>query len=229
MALAIDGSTPAVATQTTGSNHDVTSPSFTPPSGSILVNLWAGNTGTSDTPATPTITDNLGAHLTYSLQDWKSRADSPARDGQAADWTAPVGTGAAMTVTATNGTATANAQAALQVVVVTGQDSVTPVGQHGKSGSASTSTVTISYTATVTGSQGFVAITDWDDKGAMTGGSNATIISSASIPGQISYGFARQSTAGGVAGVTTSFTVNLGAASTNVSWVFVEILPPAAA
>lgn len=223
MALAIDASSPAVATSSTATS---TTASHTPPAGSLSLDLWSGNTHTAHNPATPTITDNLGAHLTYTLNDWQSRADSPNREGQAADWTAPVATSAAMTVSATSGVAAGDSEKhnALQVQVITGQHA-TPVGAHGKSGSASASTIAQSYTATATGSQGFIAVCDWTVAGTMTAGTGCTLIAQGSVAGQFNYGFFRRTTADGTSGGTTTLNVNIGGTSTDLEWTYVEIVP----
>lgn len=228
MALAIDASTPAVVTQTNGAVATVTTASFTPPANSLLLIRWAANSDGGTNPSTPTITDSLGAHLTYTLIDWESRANSPARDGQAAQWWAAVGSSAAMTVTVTSGVAVlTNRQAALHVTVLTGQDAV-PIGAHGKAGSTSTASIAQPYTAQATSGWGFIAISDWDDKGAETAGSGCTLTNggSGSIPGQISYGFLRRTLADDSNGVSNTLNVTLpGGSSTNLSWVYAEVLP----
>lgn len=229
MALAIDSSSPAIATQTVGTTATVTTASFTPPDGSLLLVMWSGNTISNSNPTAPSITDNLGSHLTYTQTDWQSRADSPTVNGQAACWWAPVATGAAMTVTVTTGTATGAREAALKVYVLTGYDTVTPIGAHGKTGSASTSSIAQSYTAQSTGGWGFLADCDWDDTGAHTAGSGCTYTNggTGSIPGQISYGFINRTTADDSNGASNSLNVTLAGTSTNLNWVYTEVNPAA--
>jgi hypothetical protein len=224
VALAIDGSTPAVVTAAT---KTLTTASFTPPAGALLLALWAANSTASTNPGAPAITDNLGVHLTYTRNDWQSRANSPTVDGQAADWTAVVGSSAAQTVTTTNGVSASEFHQALAVMVITGQHA-TPVGAHGQSGSTSASSVAQSFTATATNSWGFIAVCDWDAKGSMTAGTGCTLIGTGTIPTtQISYGIFRRTTADGVNGGTTTMNVNLAGTSTHVSWAYVEIVPAA--
>lgn len=229
MALAIDASTPAIATNTVSGTATVATASFTPPTGALLLIRWAGNTHSPGAPSTPTITDSLGAHLTYTLLDWQSRSDSPTKDGQAAQWWAKVGTSAAMTVTVTNvvGGAATERQAALHVTVITGQDGTTPIGAHGKSGSASASSIGQSYTASATSGWGFLAYCDWDDKGAATAGTGCTLTNggSGSIAGVISYGFIRRSSADDTSGGSNTLNATLPGTSTNLSWVYAEVLP----
>lgn len=229
MALAIDASTPAVVTQPNSTTQTLTTGSFTPPAGALLLIRWAGNSGASESVAQPTITDNLGGHLTYTLLDWQSRADSPTRDGQAACWWAVVGSSAAMTVTVTNQSNPANAadHAALHVTVITGQDAVTPIGAHGKSGSASAASIAQSYTAQATSGWGFIGVCDWDVKGAETAGTGCTLTNggSASISTFITYGFLRRTSADDVNGNSNTLNVTLPGTSTNLSWVYAEVLP----
>jgi hypothetical protein len=228
VALAIDASTPAIAVQATGATATVTTASFTPPAGSLLVIQYAANTIDPTSPATPTITDSLGTPLTYTLQDFSARADTPAADGQAATWTAPVASSTAMTVTVTNQAASPNRHAALRVRVLTGQHA-SPVGAHGKSGSISASSIAQNYTAQATGGWGFIGVIDWSATGAMTAGTGCTVEGSANVGApDITYGFARRTSADDVNGNTNTLNVTLGGASTSVRWTYIEILPDVA-
>jgi hypothetical protein len=229
VALAIDASSPAVATNSSGAAATVQTASFTPPAGALLLIGWSGNSFGGENPAQPTITDSLGAPLTYTLLDWKSRADSPATDGQAAQWTAVVGSSAAMTVTVTSGTTNhgGNERAsALKVWVLTGADT-TGVGAHGKSGSASAGSIAQSYTAQATSGWGFITDCDWDEKGAQTAGTGCTSDGSANLGTAITYGFLRRTSADDVSGNSNTLNVTLPASSTNLLWVYVEVKPTA--
>lgn len=217
MPLAIDASTPAIATQTNGATATVACASFTPPNNSLVYVRWSGNS--TSLPATPTIT---GGSLSYTLIDWQSRNDAPTVDGQAAHWWA-TGAGASMTVTVTNGASSGFRAAALRVLVLTGHDTVTPIGAHGKSGSASAASIAQSYTAQVTGGQGFIAVCDWDVVGAQTAGTGCTLEGSANITTDITYGFVRRTSADGVASASTTLNVTLPGTSTNLAWVYAEI------
>lgn len=220
MALAIDGSTPAAATSSSGT---ATTASFTPPAGSILVIGFAGNSTGGANPSAPTITDNLGAHLTYTLSGWRSRADgSPTVNGQAALWTAEVATSAAMTVSVT----CSLAELAMKVWVFTGQDPVNPLGAFGEAGSASASAVAQSYTAQATSGWGVGAICDWDALGAHTAGTGCTLDGTGNVGGgQISYSFVRRTVADDSNGSSNSLNSILPGTSTNLQWVWQEILP----
>lgn len=222
MALAIDASSPATATQTNGATATVVTASFTPPNNSLLLVRWAANS--TSLPSQPTIS---GGSLTYTLQDWKSKADTPTRDGQAACWIAQVSTGASMTVTVTNQASSGFREAALRVLVITGHNTSTPVGAHGKSGSASASSIAQNYTASATGGQGFISVSDWDALSAMTAGTGCTLEGSATPGGAFTYAFVRRTSADDVNGNTNTLNVTVGGTSTNLSWVYAEILPAA--
>ncbi len=220
MALAIDGSTPAVFTSTSGT---ATSASFNPPAGSILLVFFSGNSNSGANPSAPTITDNLGAHLTYTRHVWRSRADgSPVVNGHAAVWTASVTTGGSMTVSVTQ----AISELACTVIVLTGQHSSTPVGAIGGAGSASASSISQSYTAQATGGWGFIGVCDWDALGSMSIGGSCTMIGTGDVgSGQISYGFGRRTSADDSNGASNSLNINPNGTSTNLQWVWLEILP----
>lgn len=226
MALAIDASSPAgvpgpFATQTTAS--------FTPPNGSLLVVCWAGNSLQSTPANTPTITDNLGTHLTYTLSDWVKYGDAvPTATiaGQAAIWTA-TGTGVAMTISVQNMVSAAS-DSALKVLVFT--DTGTPtLGAHGKANSISALTTAQNYTAAATGGWGVLQWVDWDAKGAPLAGTGCTGEYLDTLPGQISFGTVRRTTADDTVGVTNTLNITTGgsATSTNASWCYLEVLPNA--
>lgn len=226
--LAVDASSPAVATSTTAT---VTTASFTPPANSLLEIRWAGNSQPNTDPGSgPSITDNLGTPLTYTQTDWSHRGDGPAADGQAAIWTAPVVTSAPMTVSVTNNAAGVDANGnALKIRVITDDSGGVPtVGAHGKAGSASAGSIAQSYTAQATGGWGSISVCDWDLKGAETAGTGCSLDGSANVSTLITYGFVRRTTADDVNGNSNTLNVTIPATSANLRWAYVEILPAAA-
>lgn len=226
MALAIDASSPITATNSVSTTATVASASFTPPANSLLVVLWAGDEQSGGSSATPTIT---GGSLTYTLRQWKANGQgTPALNGQAAIWTAPVASSAAMTVTVTQGTLGNFREAALRVLVITDTSQPT-VGTSSKGGQSTGTAVPMAYTATQTGSWGFSVISDWDVKGAETAGTGTTLIGSANIGTAITYGFFRRTTADGTSAATTTINGTLPTASTNLAWAAVEIKAASAA
>jgi hypothetical protein len=227
----LDGSSPAVTTSANATQALATG-SFTPPDLSVLLVAWAGNTASADTPPTPSITDNLGAHLTYTLVDFAA-VGSVGTKGQSAMWTAPVATGAAMTVTVTNNSQTASQWgAALKVWVITGANGGDPVGQFGKNSAVTAGAKTASYTADSTGSRGFLVCQDWDTQGAQTAGTGCTFTGGGTgnnSGGNISYGFLLRTTEDGVAGASTAMNWTVPGTSANLNWVYAEIQPEAKA
>lgn len=220
MALAIDPSTPAVAVQTSNVTTTVTSASFTPPNGALVLVGWAWNTGSGVSPGAPSIA-NSGSALSWSLLGHRARPETAA-DGQAAMWWA-VSAGAAMTVTVTAGASGLNAGAAY-FWVLTGQKLSGPIGASGESG-ANTATTSIAqtYTAQGTGSRGFIAVADWALAGAKTAGTGMTVSASGNAGSEISYGFLRRTNADGVNGVSNSLNVTT-PSSNSLMWVYAEVL-----
>lgn len=226
MALAIDVSSPAVVSTTTGPTP--TSGSFTPPAGAVLLVAFSGDSASPANPGAPTITDNLGTHLTYNLIGWRSRADgSPAVDGQAAMWWAVVGSSVSMTVGVTNNAGAGSRAGALKVWVLTGADTA-GVGASGKVASASAASIAQSYTAQATGGQGFICDADWDNKTAQSAGAGCTSDGSAQVGTALTYGFMRRTTADDSSGVSNSLSLTLPATSTALSWVYAEVKPATA-
>jgi hypothetical protein len=171
----------------------------------------------------PSITDSLGSHLTYTLAQWQSTVS-----GQAAIFTAPVGSSAAMTVTVTNNDTGTFKDAALKVVVVTDTGQPT-VGTSSKGTGPTSTTIPMAYTATATGSWGFAVISDWDAAATESGGTGTTLISTGTTA-DINWGQFRRTTADGVSGSTTTINATFSVASGgHAQWAAVEILPNAGA
>lgn len=226
--VAVDASSPAVATQATNTVATVTTVSFTPPANSLLLIQWSCDQLTGGIAA-PTITDNLGTHLTYTLTDWQSLADSPNAHGQSASWTAPVATSQAMTVTVTTGSVSGERVSALKISVMTDPGGQPLAGAHGKAGSTSASSIAQNYTAQRTGGMGFIGVDDFDQIGAESAGTGCTLIASANVSTAITYGFVRRTNADDSGGATNTLNVTIPGTSTNLNWTYVEIIPPSAA
>jgi hypothetical protein len=211
--------------------------SFTPPSLALLVVGYAGNSTSGASPPAPTITDNLGTHLTYSLINNSALPDTPAGvNGQAAMWWANVYVSSAMTITCTNGDAS-NGQAVWATVWTDPVNGTIPrIGAVSEGGQATGTTVAGSYTAKGNGSRGVMAMVDWDQDGPDTAGTGTTLTGGGSSnfgtkPGAAFYTatFALRSAADGVAGSTTTLNITQPSASANVRWVAAEVMsgPPA--
>lgn len=134
----------------TASTTAVTTASFTPPSGALLVAAVAADSG--DDPVVS------GGGLT-----WTRRVRNI--DGGIDLWTAPVVTGASMTVSVAITDTGVGQGAALKVYVVTGHNSVNPIGNTG-TGSTTTPNATVTgYTSSGEG-RGFCIARDGINLGA---------------------------------------------------------------
>ena len=167
MPVVVDTSTPALASNTSAGTATITSPSFTPVGGSLLLVTWAANSASaSDVPAAPSITDSLGSHLTYTRAQFATPGSVGANvGGQAAIWTAPVpASPSGMTVSVTDNDTAGHAQSTLQVWVLTGVNTASPVSVSGVGVLSPAGTVVSqAYTAGVTGGMGFLAGCDWNN------------------------------------------------------------------
>lgn len=106
------------------------SASFTPANNSLLVVMLSVTSGQNADVATPmTITDSLGTPLTYTKRVTNGRTGD--YKAQSVVWTAPVTTGAAMTVTFDCGSY-AIYSAGWFVYEITGHDTTTPTGGTAK-------------------------------------------------------------------------------------------------
>lgn len=149
MPLTVETS-PALATAT-GTDPAPVTGSFTPPDASLLV-----ATVIASSSVAPAVS---GGSLTW------TRQIRDTTEGSAEIWTAPVVTGASMTVTVT--TTGTNARAALKVDVVTGHQLSSPIGTTG-TGVTATDDITITgYTSTGEG-RGFCAAMDGFSSGSPT-------------------------------------------------------------
>lgn len=173
MVMAISGTGPAAVNSLSATTATIATASFTPPANSLLLVLWSGNTtSVSNVPATPTITDNLGTHLTYTLVQLANPttiSNTTQVGGQAAIWWAKVTTSAAQTVTVTNQAASGNREQEMRVIVLTGADLVTPIASSGvNKTTTSASSFSQSYTPARSGGSAFMAMCDWNNANTTT-------------------------------------------------------------
>jgi hypothetical protein len=226
VALAIDVSSPAIASSNTAApSQTATTASFTPPANSLLVVMATGDSFSSSSNATFTVTDNLGAHLTYTQRMLSQSTDVPAAGGGAVIWTAPVTVSAAMTVSVTDNSGSGQGDIGAQVQVLTDGGTLPTVGANGKASSATASTtLAASLTATLTGSWSFGCAHDWNATGNMTAGvAGNTLISTVSFTGNSSHGFFRRTTADGVNASSTTITATYGGSTSAKRVGLVEI------
>lgn len=224
--LALDASSPASVYSTTTS---ATTASFTPPANSLVVVWLRYNTGNGETGVSdPTITDSLGAHLTYTLLAHNRRADINNANSAVAVWSAVVPTSQAMTITATEFSAGLTVACALKVQVWTDSSGSAPgTGAVVKGATVSAITsLAAQFTATATGSRGIIGWSDWDtNAGTVTAGTGCTLTGGdAANPFTVAYACVLRSANDGTAAATT--TINLNTPSTaNARWITVEVVP----
>lgn len=162
MTLAIDSSSPIRWTGTPANNVDITSASFTPPAGALLV-VCASFNETSATPVEGSVSDSQS--LTWTLQGRRNDGDAGGLNGGAEIWTAIVSTSTSMTVSVRRTTDAGGTGGTRRVsavcYVVTGQHA-TPVPTVGE-GSSTTNNLTASiFTSAFADSLAIVAGTEWN-------------------------------------------------------------------
>lgn len=124
MAIAVTGKLQSFSGTTFGTGAYTTG-AFTPANNSLLLIYVASLANTSSNIGSATITDNLGAHLTYTTGP-VSHYDIAFSHNVTA-FTAPVGTGASMTLTVDHGAQNIY-QYVVTVIEITGYDTGTPTG-----------------------------------------------------------------------------------------------------
>jgi hypothetical protein len=195
--------------------------------------MWAGNTNTiNEAPATPTITDNLGVHLTYTLIQYVSPGTLSIGTigGQAALWWAKVTTSAAMTVTVTSNSASGGRDAAFRVAVLTGAELTTPVETSNTVGQTSSSTTfSQNYTPTISGGSGFLSMCDFTDNNLATptAGTGCTMFHWVQTTG-ITAAMVYRTSFDDVASTTNTVSGAIGTAEPML-WAWADIAPSAAA
>lgn len=183
MVVAIDASTPAKATGTT---NTITTASFTPPNGSLILVMYGTNdagTGLTDIAA---IT-NTGTAITWGRLVRQSRSASSisgvGQEGGAEIWSG-VGTGGAITVTVDGegtGSGAGNEQL-VKCVVLTGAVT-TPTNFGGANLNSGLPSATVA--GCLAGSFVFAASSDWSAGGLGTAGTAQTIVDEHNVAGQV--------------------------------------------
>jgi hypothetical protein len=226
VAIALDASTPTGASQTTGTTATLTSTAFTPPSGSVILVSWQGNTDTTAPASAPTIT-NTGS-LSFTLVQWRNSGDTGGAKGQCAMWWAVVSSSpGSMTVTVTNQAGSGFRHARVKPLVFTGVDTTTPLVNNNEGTDSGGGLDTLSYTSGVANSVGVASVSDWDVASTtFTAGSGTTIDDSQTVASSINCATLRQTTP-----TTSGSTVSLSLTSpTSTQWnyVWAELRPGSA-
>lgn len=215
MAIAIDGSSPAIVTTTA---DPVTTASFSPPASTVLVACVFVENSTDQAITM----SNTGTALTWTQHVIRTTAEAGSNSGEIAIFTAPNTAGqAGITVTAT--VATVSSYAAIKVYVLTGASLSSPVGATGEGNSATNAITPTAYTSTVLNSRGICAAHDWLAPGAPSSTDDEETFHTASQLSGMAVTKSANTTPTG-----TAVTFNLDSAGTAAArwiWVAVEILP----
>lgn len=226
MALVIDGSSPAAHTADGNTPANVCA-SFVPPAAAMLLAMWAGDSSDGFDPTDPAAASSPSQTWTTDVWDHLS-SGLPANDGQAAIFhTSFSSSPGSSTVTITNGVGAGGVQGSiLKVYVLTGADPGTPMGVCGGGRQTSGSSITDSYTASITGGQGFMVISDWIalSTAGWTANAGCTIEDKGTVAGEISYGVVRRTDPDGVLGVTTSIGVSGLVTNGQYHWAYAEVI-----
>lgn len=225
MGLVIDSSSPD-ASVVVGAAANAC-PAFVPPDDPLIMAMWAGDSTAGTSPPSPTCASTPSA--TWILDGWE-RKDSgfPTEDAQAAIFHSILaGTPGSTVVTVTSGVViTNNSGSILKAYVFTGHDPAAPIGATGGGRAGSVSSISVSYTATITGGQGFMVISDWNagDTASWTAATGCTIEDKGTVTGEISYAVVRRTAADGVNTALTQLGVTGLPAGGQYHWVYAEVI-----
>lgn len=232
MALALDASTPPAVTaldNVTGVHTvTLTTASFTPPSGAVLVIPFCTNAVVNANSAYA-VTDNLGVHLTYTHL---TQQGNNLNDVEVNVWWAAIGSSAAMTVSASYqvaGTATGSL-ALLRPLVFTGADTSSPIGATGGGRGRTTnlSGPAAQYNSTRAASWGWVTYADWTASGIPTVPAGETVDSSYHVTGDDSHAVIKNNATTTPSGTQVTLTTSTPTSALQLSWIYFEVLPATA-
>lgn len=226
MAIAIDGSTPARWTGTPNNGVDITSASFSPPAGSLLVLTIGADTDASADNLTLSVSDSVNGTTGWTNQVDRDESDGGgAQESHAAIWTLADAAGGSKTVSVRRTAGLGGTRRiSCKLYVVTGQHA-TPVGNVGEGTTTTNNTTPTILTTTADDSYVFVSVSDWSQSGSPT--SSDGVEDSADYSGAISVMSMYE--AQGAAG---SMSMNIdagGSGGVEINWVGLEVKAAAAA
>lgn len=223
MALAVDASSPIRFTGTPAGGGTITSASFTPPAGSIIVVTVQSDTDDAGTGTTFAYSDSVDGTTGWGERIKRDDADD-SNGGAVSIGTKVVGASVAMTVTVTrSGSDGSTNRVSAKAYVVTGQNSSDPLGAVGEASVTTNNTTPTILTTEQDNSLIFVSVSDWNQLGSPA--SSDGIEDSADYSGAISVMsmYEAQTTAG-------AKTMNIdfgGTGSAAGKWVGLEIIEEA--
>ena len=220
-----DASGPAFV-KASNAGNDVTTASFTPPAGALLIAFAWHDTAGGNVTNTSLVTDSQG--LTWTRRATRSKQDdgAGAANSHIAISTAVVASSVAMTVTSTG--TNCNDPAGLYVRVITGADTTTPMDATPVEGTTNAAVVSTSITTVTDGARCFLQVIDWNVAAAMTAGTAQTAVVSDTIGGgpddRIYLGVTDAVTS--PAGSTTLSTASPSTGNTQ-NWIGIAVRPAA--
>jgi hypothetical protein len=220
-----DASGPAFV-KASNAGNDVTTASFTPPAGALLVAFAWHDTAGGNVTNTSVVTDSQG--LTWTIRATRSKQDDGvgAANSHVQISTAVVASSVAMTVTSTG--TNCNDPAGLYVRVITGADTTTPMDATPVEGTTNAAVVSTTITTVTDGARCFLQVIDWNVAAAMTAGTGQTAVVSDTIGGspddRIYLGVTDAVTS--PAGATTLSTASPSTGNTQ-NWIGVAVRPAA--
>ena len=168
MAIAVDGSTPARFTGTPADNVDITSASFTPPAGALLVCCVSMNSNGVGTLAS--VSDSQGGTWVEDVR----RNFTDGLEGHASVWHRLNAPNTSMTVSVRRTNSSGGGgdpdfnRISAKCYVVTGAHASSPVPTVGEGSSATNNLTASIFTSAFANSFAFVAATDWNANGTPT-------------------------------------------------------------
>jgi hypothetical protein len=224
--LALDASTPVAVTTNVASTgtRTLTTASFTPPVGAILVLEFNTNSlNSSNVLSNFQATDNLGTHLTYTQIQQVGNLNN---DVQVTLWkSSPVLSSVAMTVSASYTEASAGTYPdMLRVLVFTGADTSSPIGAHGGA-RGQTTRINVSYVSTRSGSWGWLGYSDWTQSGIPTVTGAESVDASYEVASQDSYAVIKQNALTTSIGTTVTMSTATPVSALQVSYLYFEVVP----
>jgi hypothetical protein len=221
--LALDSSTPAAVKTNT---QTLTTASFTPPAGSVLyicVMLNSNASPATDQNYVSQITDNLGTHLTYTLQ--KQYGTASGNSAIVYLYTAPVSTSQAMTVSITQGaTDTSISNAMVQVLVITGANASSPVGKTAGAGATATNISGTDYNSSVNDSWSWLIYADWNANAVPTVPSGETVYNSYTNT-MLTAAVIKNNSVTATAGTAVTIKTSTPTSGVDLAWLAFEIIP----
>ncbi len=215
--LALDASTPARVKK---AGNTLTTASFTPPAGSVLV-ISAQTNGAGSTKSIA-VSDNLNPQLTYNQVQVKGNTTN---DVYAKVYWAAVTTSRPMTVTATIG-GSASDYSMLSVLVFTGANTAAPIGASG-GGRGATGAISDSYTSTANNSWGWLSYGDWAQRGVPAVPATESVFDSYNVAGEDTYALIRQNTITAAAGTQVTMSTTSPTSQARTTHIYFEVVAAA--